>query len=50
MSNSSAQDPLLPFKEDDLEEIIKALSFNKVVSLDRGSRKIFMELAQTFLE
>lgn len=49
-SNLNAVDPNIPFKEEDLEDIIKAFSFQKTIMLDRGSRKILMELAQTFLE
>lgn len=49
MSNVNTTDPLIPFKEDDLEEILKAFSFGRNITLDRGSRKIFLELAQTFV-
>lgn len=42
MSKESTLDPLLPFKEEDLEEILKAVSFNKSITLDRGSRRILM--------
>jgi hypothetical protein len=50
MSNLHNPDPTVPFKEDDIEEIIKAFSFQKIITLDRGSRKILLELAQTFME
>lgn len=49
MSNANAQD-YLPFKEEDIEELLKAVSHNKTVTTDRGSKKILVELAQTFLE
>lgn len=50
MNNLNTIDAALPFKEEDLEEIIKALSINRTLSFDRGSRKILIELAQVFLE
>jgi hypothetical protein len=50
MSKESNIDPNLPFKDEDLEEIIKVLSPNKTVIFDRGSKRILLELAQTFLE
>jgi hypothetical protein len=49
MSNPNMQETV-PFKDEDLEEMIKSVSFNKTFSLDRGSRKILLELAQVFLE
>ena len=42
-------DPLLPFKEDDIDELIKSISEERDIYVDRSSKKVLVGLAQTFL-
>lgn len=52
MNNNLANniDPLLPFKEEDIDELVRLLAEGKDIYVDRSSKKALMGLAQTFLE
>jgi hypothetical protein len=38
------------FKEDDLEELIRHINLGSTFSMEKPTKKIILELAQTFVE
>ena len=50
MATSSNKQPLYPFNEEDVDDLIKTTNYNRNTIVDKSSRKTISELAQTFLD
>jgi hypothetical protein len=48
MSSGGQQNPLL--KEEDIEELVKRILANKNYNMEKVSKRVMVELAQTFID